>query len=57
MPDSEAKKKWIKENTTTVTVKFNHNTEPDLLEFLKDRPIATTLKIALREYIANHPES
>lgn len=35
MPDSEAKKRWIKEHTTTITVKFNHNTDKELLKKLK----------------------
>ena len=48
MPESEAKKKWMRENTTVITVKFTHNTEQDLLDFLADKPKATTIKQALR---------
>ena len=56
MPDSEAKRRWIRENTTTLTVKLNHNTDRDILSFLKDKPGATTIKAALREYIERHPD-
>lgn len=34
-PDSEAKKKWIKDHTTKVTIKLNHNTDKDLLDALE----------------------
>lgn len=51
MATSEAKKKWMNENTTVITVKFTHNTEQDLLDFLKDKPKATTIKAALRAYM------
>jgi len=56
MPDSEAKKRWIRENTTKLSVKLNHNTDRDILEFLSGKPGATTIKKALREYIERHPE-
>ena len=56
MPDSDAKRKWRKENTTTVTVKLNHNTDTDILGYLDGKPIATTIKKALREYIERHPD-
>ena len=56
MPESEAKKAWMKKNTTVVSVKFNHNTESDLLRYLEGKPAATIFKLALREYIENHKE-
>ena len=56
MPESEAKKAWMKKNTTVVSVKFNHNTESDLLRYLEGKPAATIFKLALREYIKNHSE-
>lgn len=56
MSDSEAKRKWRKENTTTVTVKLNHNTDTDILGYLGGKPIASTIKLALREYIERHPD-
>lgn len=57
MPESEAKKTWMKQNTTVISVKFTHNTEQDLLDYLRRGKPASILKAALREYIANHPDS
>ena len=57
MPDSEKKKQWIKENTTLATAKLNHNTDKDILQYYGGKPSATVIKIALREYIANHPKA
>lgn len=31
MPDSQAKTKWDKENTVRITVKFNRNTDADII--------------------------
>ena len=57
MPDSKAKAKWIKENTTVVAVKLNHNTDSDLLQYIDNEPSkAGIFKKALREYIMNHPK-
>ena len=56
MPDSEAKKRWIKENTVYATVKLNKNTDADILAYLEGKQRQTVTKAALREYIANHPE-
>ena len=53
MPDSEAKKKWIKENTKLIIMK---RTEADLLEYLEDKPTATVFKNALRYYMAHEDE-
>ena len=57
MPDSKAKKDWIRENTTFVTFKFMNKGDADILQFLAelDHPKATVVKSALREYMANHP--
>ena len=45
--DSEAKRKWIKENTKSYTVRLNYNQDKELLEFMKDKPGGTTIKKAL----------
>lgn len=57
VPDSKAKKDWMRENTRVFAVKVMKRTESDLLEFLEkqERP-STTIKNALREYMKNHPE-
>lgn len=48
MPDCDAKKKWDKENVLFVTTKLFATTDADIIEFLKDKPRATTIKKALR---------
>lgn len=55
MYESEAKRKWQKENTVFIGVKLQKSTDKDILTFLQDKPNQTTIKLALREYIANHP--
>ena len=38
MPDSEAKRKWMKENTLKLGLKFNLNTDADIVEKLRTVP-------------------
>ncbi len=38
IPDSEAKKKWTRANTTRVVLNLNHNTDKDVLAKLDDVP-------------------
>lgn len=35
MPDTKAKKEWVKKHTTTITCTFNHNTDADILRQLE----------------------
>lgn len=61
MPDSAAKRAWIKENTIIFSVKLMKRTEADIIEFLKsnlEKGISknTIIKLALREYMDNHKE-
>jgi len=60
--ESEAKRKWDKENTTKVLLKLNHNTDKDLLAYLEQREAqglsrAGAFKDALREKISREKES
>lgn len=61
MYESEAKRKWQKENTVFIGVKLQKgDTDKDILSFLQDQKekgigYQTVIKLALREYIANHP--
>lgn len=48
MPESEAKKKWMKENTTFIGLKLNHNTDSDILEALQGKQKQTEIKRLLR---------
>lgn len=50
--DSEAKKKWVKENTVFVGMKLNKHTDADILEYLHEKPNQTEIKRILKEYIA-----
>lgn len=57
MPDSEAKKRWIKENLWTISVKFHRRNDADLVEVLEaSADKGKLIKAALREYMKNHPE-
>ena len=38
IPESVARKEWIKENTTVVTMKLNNNTDKDILSKLNEVP-------------------
>ena len=55
MYESEAKRKWQKENTVFIGVKLQKSTDADILQFLEGKANQTTIKAALREYMANHP--
>ena len=56
MPDSEAKKRWMKENLWLVSIRFHRKYDADLIAFLEaagdDKQ--KHMKAALREYIQNH---
>jgi hypothetical protein len=55
---SQAKQDWMAANSKVYGVRvMNNDNERDLWDFLKaqDSP-ATTIKIALREYMKNHME-
>ena len=61
MPDSEAKRKWIKDNTIIFSVKLMKKSEADIVEFINrnlEKGISknTIIKIALREYMKRHKE-
>ena len=56
MADTEAHKKWMKENTVCIGIRLQKNTDADILAFLEGKKNQTVIKAALREYIANHRE-
>lgn len=51
--DSEAKRRWTKENTVFIGLQLNKNTDSDILTYLDGRPKQTEIKRILKEYIAN----
>lgn len=50
--DSEAKKKWDKENVLFVTTKMFKTTDADILQFLEGKTRAEQIKKALRLLMA-----
>lgn len=54
--ESEAKRKWQKENTVFIGVKLQKSTDADILQYLDGKSRQTVIKSALREYMTNHPE-
>ena len=53
IPESEARKEWIKANTTVVTMKLNNNTDKDVLGKLDEVPSKQGyIKKLIREDIA-----
>lgn len=57
--DSEAKKRWDKENTVMVSIKFQKRTDGDIILFLLNTATPENtkqdiIKSALREYMKNH---
>jgi len=55
MYESEAKRKWQRENTVQIGFKLQKSTDADILEYFEGKQKQTIIKAALREYIQNHP--
>lgn len=52
MPDSEAKKNWIKNNTFTFSIRLNRNTDAAIINFIENHPNrAGLIKQLLRDHI------
>lgn len=54
MGDTERQRAWQKENTVVITMRLQKSTDADILDYLSDKAKQTTIKTAIREYIANH---
>lgn len=56
---SQAKQDWLKNNSKVYGVRvMNNGNEKDLWDFLQAQDVpGTTIKLALREYMANHPSA
>ena len=56
--DSEAKKRWDRENTVTVTIKFQRKSDTDIIDYLESASGNSTkqsiIKEAVRYYMKNH---
>lgn len=49
MPDSEAKKEWIKQNTTFIGLKLNNRTDADILQAIEGKAKQTEIKRLIRQ--------
>ena len=58
MPDSEAKKRWMKENFWLIGFKVHRKHDADIVSFLETLgdEKQKVIKKALREYMKNHPD-
>ena len=56
MADAPSKRKWDKENTVLIAVKFQRKTDQDCIDFLDGKNKRDTICAALREYMKNRPE-
>lgn len=58
MPLSDAQRKaqynWQKKGTVMVAARLQRKADADIIAFLEDKPNATIIKAALREYMKNH---
>ena len=54
MPDYPSKRKWDKENTVLIAIKFQKKTDQDVIDFLEGKNKRDTVLAALREYIERH---
>ena len=57
MPDSEAKRRWMKENLLMIGFKLHRKNDADIIEYLEGigADKQKTMKTAIREYMKNHP--
>ena len=55
---SEAQRKaqyaWQKKGTVMIAARLQRKADADIIEYLEDKPNATIIKAAIREYIKNH---
>ena len=49
MPDSEAKRQWMAQNTTFIAKKLNNNTDADILAALEGKARQTEIKRLIRK--------
>lgn len=48
---------WDKKNAVMTSVKLLKSTDADILQFLEGKQKQTIIKLALREYMENHPSA
>ena len=45
---------WQKKGTVMIAARLQRKADADIIEYLEDKPNATIIKAAIREYIKNH---
>ena len=56
MPDAPSKKRWDKENTVFMTVKFQRKSDQDVIDFLEWKNKRDTVCAAIRFYAEHMKE-
>lgn len=58
MPDSEAKKRWAKENMLLIGLKLHRKNDLEIIEYLagQGENKQKIIKEAIKEYMSNHPD-
>lgn len=56
MADYESKKRWDKEHTVFIGIKFQRKTDQDVIDYLDGKNKRDTICAALREYMKRHKE-
>ena len=61
MADPISKRRWDKENTVLISIKFQRKTDQDVIDYLneemsKGHAKRDVINAALREYMENHKE-
>lgn len=58
MPDSEAKKRWAKENMLLIGLKLHRKNDSEIIEYLTEQGDnkQKIIKEAIKEYMENHRE-
>lgn len=49
MPETEARKQWVKDNTRFVGLRLNNHTDADILEAIDGKPMQTEIKRLIRK--------
>jgi len=54
--DSQAKKEWIKQNTTFIGLKLNNKTDADILKAIEGKQKQTEIKRLIRQGLIKEPQ-
>ena len=59
MPDSEAKKRWKRENTKNLVININRNTDKEIFDYLEtlNEPFGKKFKDAIKKMIQEEQQN